>query len=480
MTVRSAVLAAALLVTVPNLTFPQPKVAESLEQQLLREGPATLAKAARTQGDPVRGALLFHQPQLSCTKCHGCGGTHAGSPLGPDLARPEPAWTAEGVVESLLTPSKVLRKGYEAVSILRTNDTTASGLLVEDRKDALVLRDPAAPGTPLVIPKADIVRRNTSATSLMPTGLVNQLADRQQFLDLSAFLIEAAEFGPARARSLRPDPAVIDPPLPAYEADLDHAGLIAGLDVAAFKRGEVLYARLCASCHGTKETVGSMPTSLRFAEGKFRNGSDPASLYRTLTRGYDMMAAQTGLVPRQKYDLIHYVREAYLKPHNPSQYVAADATYLASLPKGTSRGPTSPDGESWLRMDYGPSLTGTFEIGKDGKNIAYKGVAVRLDPGPGGVAKGKAWAVFEHDTLRRAGAGKASSTGAASTSTAATARIRTSSAMSVSKRSTAPAGRIPRPASSTTRGSRAATGSSTARSLRAGRSTAACTPPGSA
>ena len=36
-----------------------------LEAQLLREDPAALAKAARAQGDPVRGAVLFHQPHLS-------------------------------------------------------------------------------------------------------------------------------------------------------------------------------------------------------------------------------------------------------------------------------------------------------------------------------------------------------------------------------------------------------------------------------
>lgn len=380
----------------------QAQAAAPLESLLLREGAAALAKAARTQGDSARGAELFYQPQLSCTKCHACGGKDGASPLGPDLARPEPGTAAEGIVESLLAPSKAIRKGYETVAVTRTDGTTVTGLLAEDRKDALVLRDAAAPDKPVVVPKARIEERSTSATSLMPAGLTNQLADRQQFLDLVAFLNESAEFGPARARSLRPDPAVIDPPLPAYEANLDHAGLLAGLNAAAYSRGEALYSRLCASCHGTKDQPGSMPTSLRFAEGKFRNGSDPTSLYRTLTRGYGMMAAQTGLVPRQKYDVIHYIREAYLKPHNPSQYIPVDAKYLASLPKGTSRGPTPPDGEPWLRMDYGPTLTGTFEVGSGGRNIAYKGVAVRLDPGPGGVARGKAWMVFEHDTLRMA------------------------------------------------------------------------------
>ena len=81
---------------------------------------------------------------------------------------------------------------------------------------------------------------------------------------------------------------------------------------------------MCANCHGTKDQPGSLPTSLRFAEGKFKNGSDPYSLYQTLTHGYGMMAPQTWMVPRQKYDVIHYIREAYLKPHNPTQYAKVD------------------------------------------------------------------------------------------------------------------------------------------------------------
>src|SRR5438874_423821 len=112
MIARIAVLVSALFIAVPFPAAAQPKEIEPLEQQLLREGPAALAKATRTQGDPVRGAMLFYQPQLSCTKCHGCGGKQSDSPLGPDLSRPETVWTAEGIVESLLAPSKVIRKGY--------------------------------------------------------------------------------------------------------------------------------------------------------------------------------------------------------------------------------------------------------------------------------------------------------------------------------------------------------------------------------
>src|SRR4029453_18005781 len=116
---------------------------------------------------------------------------------------------------------------------------------------------------------------------------------------------------PARANELRPDPALlVAPPLPDYEKDIDHAGFVAGLNRKSYARGEEIYGRVCANCHGTKDAPGSLPTSLRFASGAFKNGSDPYSLYQTLTRGFAQMAPQTWMVPAQKYDVIHYIREA--------------------------------------------------------------------------------------------------------------------------------------------------------------------------
>ncbi len=52
------------------------------------------------------------------------------------------------------------------------------------------------------------------------------------------------------------------------------------------------------------------------------------------------MAPQTWMVPRQKYDVIHYLRETYLKADNATQYKTVDEKYLASLPRGTTLGPS--------------------------------------------------------------------------------------------------------------------------------------------
>ena len=220
-----------------------------------------------------------------------------------------------------------------------------------------------------------------------------------------------------------PGPLLAEADLPAYERDLDHAGLIRGWNKGALDRGERIYERVCHACHGDLNLPGSLPNALRFAEGEFRHGKDPLTLYRTLTRGWGQMAPQVELTPREKYDVIHYIREVLLARRNPAQYFAVDETYLASLPHGASRGPEPVRREPWRDMDYGPFLIGSFEIADEarraeaarlkgaqldtvapGANIAQKGIAIRLDAGPGGVAAGRAWVVFEHDTLRLAGA----------------------------------------------------------------------------
>jgi hypothetical protein len=110
------------------------------------------------------------------------------------------------------------------------------------------------------------------------------------------------------------------------------------------------------------------------------------------------------MVPEQKYDVIHYIREAYLKPYHPGQYGRVDPAYLARLPKGTSRGVEPVEIQPWVTMDYGPSLMATYEISNgDGSNIVNKGIAIRLDSGPGGVSRGRAWALYVPESGRSSG-----------------------------------------------------------------------------
>lgn len=190
--------------------------------------------------------------------------------------------------------------------------------------------------------------------------------------------------------------------------DIDHAGILRGWNAESLARGEKLYNGICITCHGNLTQAGSLPTSRPFWKEPFKNGGDPYSLFRTLSQGFGQMPAWTFLTPEQRYDAIHYIREAFVKPHNAAAYFQVTPEYLASLPKGSGRGVKTESmvefekGPKYLRMDFGPALLWTYQVDND--NIAYKGIAIRLDDGPGGISKGKAWMVYDHDTLRVAAA----------------------------------------------------------------------------
>ncbi|NNJ26216.1 DUF6797 domain-containing protein [Alienimonas chondri] len=382
--------------------MPMSLSAQTLEERLLAEPAAKLVADARRDGDAVRGAIVFFQPFMSCRKCHDADDQH--SQLGPDLTRWEKPASDVQLVDAILRPSKEIRKGYESLTALTEDGKAVVGLVVENG-ERIVLRDPSRPGTLHRFERDRLEAVEENASSLMPQSLVNQLSSRQQFLDLIRYLIEIRDGGSLTARNLRPAPHLYAArPLPDYEKNIDHAGMIAGLGRDNFERGEAIYNRMCVNCHGTHDEAGSLPTSLRFAAGKFKNGADPFTMYQTLTRGFGMMQPQTWMAPQQKYDVIHYIRQAYLKDRNPSQYFPVEEKWLASLPAGDSRGPDPQNVEDWVTMDYGRTLINTYEVGDDGSNFAYKGIAVRLDEGPGGVSRGRHWMIFDHDTMRMAAA----------------------------------------------------------------------------
>jgi len=191
----------------------------------------------------------------------------------------------------------------------------------------------------------------------------------------------------------------------------NHAELVSGWDADSRERGEAIYAQLCVTCHGTPAQEGSIPLSLKFhdPEAAFRNGSDPFRMWQTLTKGYGLMTPMPQYSTRQKYDVIHYIREEFLARSNPGQLFEIDAAYLTALPRGMTVVEEEEAAErppQYRLMDFGNVLFGTYQVEPgpidESVNIAQKGIAIRLDPGPGGISQGKAWAIYDHDTMRLA------------------------------------------------------------------------------
>ena len=211
--------------------------------------------------------------------------------------------------------------------------------------------------------------------------------------------------------------------LPDYERTLDHQTLIERGSEEFYHKGMVTYRKACYSCHGDLHQPGSIPNSRQFWSETFKNGADPYSLYQTLTRGYGLMPPQVNLSPQEKYEVIHFIREEFLKEYNADEYFTVNEEWLDSLPTGDTIGPPPSDYAPWAEMDYGNVLMRTYEMVNSSdppreisggrsplanedyrdQNFTYKGIAMRLDPGKGGIAKGKVFALFDHDLLRFSG-----------------------------------------------------------------------------
>lgn len=187
--------------------------------------------------------------------------------------------------------------------------------------------------------------------------------------------------------------------------NVNHAELVTKWNAKTLEKGRKIYETSCLVCHGTIDKPGSLPTARKFDTEPFKNGADPLAMFLTLTNGYGQMMPQPQFTTEQKYAVIQYVRETFLNQKNPSQYTEITADYLASLPKGPALAGKEIEDKSlapYKTMDFGPALFWTYQI--EPGNIAQKGIAIRLDEGPGGVSKGRAWMIYDHDTMRMAAA----------------------------------------------------------------------------
>ena len=88
-------------------------------------------------------------------------------------------------------------------------------------------------------------------------------------------------------------------------------------------------------------------------------GTDPYSMFRTLTDGSGLMGPQTWMTPRERYDVIHYIREQFMKPLHPD-FKPLSPGYLAELPKAEAAAPEADDKK---QRDFGPALAS--QLGRD-------------------------------------------------------------------------------------------------------------------
>lgn len=115
-------------------------------------------------------------------------------------------------------------------------------------------------------------------------------------------------------------------------SEINHASIIRNLDSSTLDKGRLIYNETCISCHGS-DGEPSYPQARSFNKDKFRFGNRPHEMWNTITNGAGLMAAQTWLSPVERYYVIQYIREHFVKRSNPKEYFEITNNYLARFPK---------------------------------------------------------------------------------------------------------------------------------------------------
>jgi putative heme-binding domain-containing protein len=171
----------------------EPQSTGSLSALLMAENRKQLTLDVERYGDPARGELIYRRQNFACTTCHGIGSV--GPAIGPNLVAVGAAATTEYIVESILEPNKAIAEHYENVMITTASDSVHMGVITFKSKDVIVIRDSMQAGLEVRL-ATDAIKKISPMPSLMPAGLADQLASRQEFLDVTRFVSLLGRSGP--------------------------------------------------------------------------------------------------------------------------------------------------------------------------------------------------------------------------------------------------------------------------------------------
>ncbi len=174
----------------------QPDVLEQADHWLQKTYPAEFTRASALSGDdpqqvgtllanvnwgdgdPHRGRKLFES--RTCAQCHG-----GSSALGPDLSGAARRFSREDLFTAILQPNRDVSPRYQATMIQTNGGKVYTGMIVYEAVDGVILR--TAANQTFRIKPAEIEERRTLKSSLMPAGLLKDLA-ATDMADLYAYL----------------------------------------------------------------------------------------------------------------------------------------------------------------------------------------------------------------------------------------------------------------------------------------------------
>jgi putative membrane-bound dehydrogenase-like protein len=145
-----------------------------------------LAALDWSAGDAERGRAVFDR--ASCSACH--SGSQA---LGPDLHGVAGRFSRDDLFTAIIRPSKDVSPRYRTTAVATAEGKVYQGLIIYEATDGLILQ--TGPATTIRVAAEQIAERRLTDTSLMPTGLLDRLSDRE-IADLYVYLKGLGAGGP--------------------------------------------------------------------------------------------------------------------------------------------------------------------------------------------------------------------------------------------------------------------------------------------
>ena len=162
--------------------------ADGLSLSLEPDEVARLEREVAESGDVAAGKALFLDAQRTqCITCHRLEGV--GGQVGPDLSKIWETHSVAKILESIVTPSKEIKEGFQTYTVVGSDGRVFTGLKIVDDDREVVLRD--TQGIDVRINQSAVEDIVATKASLMPEGVLAQLS-YDEAIDLVAFLRDRA------------------------------------------------------------------------------------------------------------------------------------------------------------------------------------------------------------------------------------------------------------------------------------------------
>jgi putative heme-binding domain-containing protein len=151
------------------------------------------------KGNSEHGRVVFERAK--CASCHRAG--KIGVAIGPDLTDVAKRFTRKEMLESILYPSHVISDQYRTHRVLTSTGRVLTGIIAQNPNGSLTIRDSEL--VEHIVAEQDVDEIQLSKTSLMPSGLIDNLtaADIRDMLTFMGYVPENKQIAEASATPTR-------------------------------------------------------------------------------------------------------------------------------------------------------------------------------------------------------------------------------------------------------------------------------------